>query len=130
MRLVFPLGRPFVCAVAVGDDLRAWRGVVLDKALQRLTISDLDTLQSHAAWIVFIDDLDRTDEDHLPYAATALSSRDGVRLLTVRHVGLVHLDDAAQRPPFWIDHSATELVEKEPRGLVADDAELGLKLEG
>lgn len=130
MCLVFALCRPFVGTITIGDDLCAASGVLGNEPLQRLAIRDLDALQPHAPGIEFIDNLDRPDEDHLPYWATALPSRDRVRLPSIRHVGLVHLDDASQRPPIRIDHGATKLTEKKPGGLIAGDAQLGLELKG
>lgn len=50
-------------------------------------------------------------------------------LLPVRYVRLDDLDHVSKSFPVWIDHRAVELVEQQPRGLVADDTELGLQLE-
>lgn len=125
MGLVPALRRPLVGAVAVGDDQRFPLRVLRHEALQRLAVGHLNP---HASRIELVDDLDSADENHLAYRAATLPSADGISLLPVRHVRLVDLHDAPQQLPVRIDHRAAELMEQQPGGLVAGDAELGLEL--
>jgi hypothetical protein len=45
-----------------------------------------------------------------------------------RHLGFIDLNEGLQRAASWIDHGAPELLEQEPGGLVAADAQLALQL--
>jgi hypothetical protein len=47
-----------------------------------------------------------------------------------RHLGLVGLDQRSKQRPFWIDHGPAQLVEQQPGGLVAAQANLRLSLLG
>ena len=71
----------------------------------------------------------RADDEQFAHVRNAVA-RDRIGFAPERNLGFIDLGDALEHRPVRIDHRPPELLEKQPGGLVAAQAELCLGLLG
>lgn len=116
---------------AVGDHPSARSNHISNEPMQRLRGSIGDLCQANAAWLAVFRQLDRAhNEDFADRRSPTFLFVHGILLRAERHLRLINLDKGLQWAASGIDHSTPELLEQEPGGLVAAEAQLTLQLEG
>lgn len=114
----------------IGDDVGIGRHRSVDKAVQRRPGPVRDRLQTDAARISVFGELDCPyDLDFWRNVALARLTLDQIHALPEGHLGLVDLHDILEQPALGVGHRSTELVQQEPGGLVAAEADLRLQLD-
>ncbi len=128
-RLVRVGRRVLIAQPTVGDHSGTWGHHFSDEPVQRLRGSVGDVGQTDAARLAVFRQLDGADDEDLANrGAPALLLVDGVVFRAERHLGFIDLNEGLQRAASGIDHGAPELLEQEPGGFVAADAQLALQL--
>ena len=86
--------------------------------------------EADAARMTFWREFDGADEMQFADGAAALTASDRIALRAIRDIAFVDLDKVFEKRPIGIDHSATQLLQHQPSGLVGTEAELRLELQG
>lgn len=105
------------------------RGCVLfDERPDERTAVLGDRFQPDSAGFSTRETLHRANDEHLSDGALPLTAHHRVGVLSEREGGLIDLHLTIERGTIRIHHRPTQLVEKEPGGLVGPDSDLGLEL--
>ena len=129
--LVWVGRRVLVAEPAIGDHPGTRGYHVPDEPVQRLRGPVGDVGQTDAARLAILGQFDRADDEDLANRnPPALLAVEGIAFRAERHFRLIDLDEGLQQASSGVDHGAPELLQQQPGGLVAANAQLPLQLKG